>query len=94
MAFEWDPEKSEQNRRKHGFSFGDVTGVFADEQRVTFADARQDYGEDRWITFGLIEGRLFAAAYTLRGDVVRIISARKANSRERRRYDAYQETDD
>jgi len=50
-------------------------------------DVRRDYGEERRLTLGKIEGRLYAVAYTVRGGIVRLISARKANERERRRYD-------
>jgi uncharacterized DUF497 family protein len=87
MQFEWDEVKSEETRAERGFSFEQVTPVFLDPDRVTFPDDRFDYGEERWITFGDIEGRLFAVAFTLRGDAIRIISARKANARERRHYD-------
>jgi uncharacterized DUF497 family protein len=43
--------------------------------------------EERWLTLGKIEGRLFAVAFTPRGEVIRLISARKANEREQRKYD-------
>lgn len=87
IQFEWDEEKSEATRANRGFGFEEVAGVFLDPARFIFPDDREEYGENRWIVFGEIEGRLFAVAYTLRGDVIRIISARKANRRERRRYD-------
>ena len=94
MNFEWDEEKSEANRKnpKRGFAFDEVMPVFLDPFRFTFLDNRFEYGEERWSTFGEIEGRLFNVVYTMRGDVIRIISARKANQRERRRYDANRET--
>jgi uncharacterized DUF497 family protein len=60
--------------------------VFLDPARRDAADARHDYGEQRRIVLGEIEGRLFAVAYTLRGKVIRLISAPKASERERRRY--------
>jgi uncharacterized protein len=47
----------------------------------------RDYGEARRITLGMMEGRLFAVAYTARGGNIRLISTRKANQRERRQYD-------
>lgn len=87
MQFEWDEAKSEETRANRGFGFEEVTPVFLDPVRFTFPDNRFDYGEARWITFGEIEGRLFAVAYTMRGDAIRIISARKANTGERKRYD-------
>lgn len=91
MQFEWDDAKSEATRQARGFGFEEVAGVFLDPDRVTFPDERQDYGEPRWTVFGEIEGRLFAVSYTLRGDAIRIISARKANARERRRYDGHKD---
>ena len=87
MRFEWDVAKADDNRARRGFGFDDIRGVFLDPSRVIFADGRFDYGESRWITFGRIDGRLFAVAYTTRGETIRIISARKANARERRRYE-------
>ena len=87
MQFEWDDAKSKATRKDRGFGFEEAAGVFLDPCRFTFPDERNDYGEPRWVTFGEIEGRLFAVAYTMRGDTIRIISARKANARERRRYD-------
>ena len=88
MLFEWDDEKSEATRSARGFGFEEVTGVFLDPARFVFPDNREDYGEERWTAFSLIEGRLFALTYTRRDEAIRIISARKANARERRRYDA------
>ena len=54
--------------------------------RLDTEDARRDYGEERRLTLGKIEGRLYVAAYTVRGKVIRLISARKANEREWRKY--------
>ena len=61
--------------------------VFLASPRLDAEDVRRDYGEERRLTLGKIEGRLYAVAYTVRGGIVRLISARKANERERRRYD-------
>jgi len=61
--------------------------VFPDSHRLDAEDARRDYGEERRLTLGKIEGRLYAVAYTVRGRIIRLISARKANQRERRQYD-------
>ena len=87
MDFEWDESENEKNRRVHGLSFEDAALVFLDPCRSIFLDDREDYGEERATTFGTIEGRIFAVTYTMRGDVIRIISARKANSRERKRHE-------
>jgi len=86
MEFEWDERKARQNAAKHGVPFEYAARVFLDPARCDAADTRRDYGEQRRIALGEIEGRLFAVAYTLRGKVVRLISARKASQRERRRY--------
>ena len=57
-----------------------------DTHRLDSEDTRRDYREERRITIGKIEERLFVVAYTLRGEVVRLISARKANPREQRQH--------
>jgi uncharacterized DUF497 family protein len=60
--------------------------VFLDPHRLDSEDTRRDYSEQRRLSLGEIDGRLFAVAYTPRGTVIRLISARKANEREQRRY--------
>ncbi|QBY02485.1 BrnT family toxin [Rhodophyticola sp. CCM32] len=70
MQFEWDDAKSEATRAARGFGFEQMTPVFLDPCRAIFPDNRLDYGEQRWITFGETEGRLFAVAYTMRGDAI------------------------
>jgi len=87
MIFEWDEDKSARNDAERGLPFEDAALAFLDPRRIILRDEREDYGEDRFNLFGLIEGRLFVVTFTMRGEVVRIISARKANGRERRRYD-------
>lgn len=86
MDFEWDTRKATQNTAKHGVPFEYATRVFLDPNRLDVEDSRQDYSEQRWITLGNIDGRVFAVAYTPRGTVIRLISARKANPREQRQY--------
>lgn len=87
MLFEWDERKAAQNVTKHGVPFEYAVRVFLDPRRLDRLDARRDYTEERRLTLGRIEGRLFAVAYTPRGPVIRMISARKANEREQRNYD-------
>jgi len=87
VLFEWDDRKAAQNVAKHGIPFEYAARVFLDPYRLDREDTRRDYSEERWLTFGKIEGRLFAVAYTPRGAVIRLISARKANEREQRKYD-------
>jgi uncharacterized DUF497 family protein len=87
MAFEWDERKARSNLAKHGVPFEYAVRVFLDPHRLDAGDFRRDYGEARRITLGMIESRLFVVAYTARGGNIRLISARKANQRERRQYD-------
>jgi uncharacterized protein len=87
MLFEWDDRKAAQNVAKHGVIFEYAARVFLDPHRLDREDTRRDYGEERRFSLGMVEARLFAIAYTRRGKVIRLISARKANEREQRKYD-------
>jgi len=89
MEFEWDSKKAESNFRKHGVRFKSATAVFADKNRLTAIDDRKDYKEERYTTLGIIEGRLYVVIYTTTSEAIRIISARKANKKERKRYDSH-----
>jgi len=85
MAVEWDPEKAASNLRKHGIDFADAATVLDDELAVTIVDDEDQ--EQRFVTIGVdATGRLLVV-HVLRGDTVRIISARKATSREQRQYE-------
>jgi uncharacterized DUF497 family protein len=89
MDFEWDADKAQSNLRKHLVSFEDAALVFADPNRIETIDSRADYGEDRWITIGLAEPALLVVVYAVRGEdgeIIRIISARKADKDERAKY--------
>ena len=85
MRFEWDDAKNQANRRKHGLDFTDAPLVFAGGT-LTFEDLHRPYDEPRYLTVGVLAGRMVIMAHTLRGDATRIISMRKANARERTRY--------
>jgi uncharacterized DUF497 family protein len=61
--------------------------VFLDLLRLDNKDVRHNYGEERRLTLGKIDERLFVVVYTVRGKFIRLISARKANEREQRQYD-------
>ena len=87
MEFDWDAEKASRNFDKHGVVFKHAANVFLDPARADAEDERHDYGEKRRLVFGKIDGELFAVVYTLRGNMTRLISARKANDRERMEYD-------
>ena len=83
--FAWDPEKAEQNVRKHGITFGEARSVFGDPLAVSFPDPDHSAGESRELTIGYsATGRMLVVSHTQRGLVVRIISARMATSHERR----------
>jgi uncharacterized protein len=86
VKFDWDSKKEETNLRKHGYRMEAGIPVFDDPNRLDRADKRRDYAEERRIIFGMVEKRLFAVVYTMRGDVTRLISVRRANAREERRY--------
>ncbi|UXE59581.1 MAG: BrnT family toxin [Woronichinia naegeliana WA131] len=85
--FEWDEQKAERNQAKHSVSFEFATRAFDDENRVTVIDNRRDYGETRYITLAKIDNRLYVVAFTLRSSIIRLISARKANNKEAKRYE-------
>lgn len=87
MNFEWNEAKSDACFRERGFDFAYAARAFFDPDRLIQADTRRSYGEERYQLLGKIEQRLFVVVYTPRDDVLRIISARKANLREVRHYE-------
>jgi len=84
--FEWDDAKAARNRRNHGISFEMAREVFGDVFAVAWVDNRHDDNEERFNMLGMAESRLLHVTFTLRNDRTRIISARKAEPHERRRY--------
>lgn len=87
MEFEWDPAKRRTNLAKHGVDFEDAARIF-DGPVFERLDDREDYGEDRMLAFGEIDGLILAVVYADRGPVRRIISVRRANKHERKAYHA------
>ncbi len=88
MQFEWDPKKAKRNLSKHGISFEEAVTVFYDPLSATFDDPDHSVGEPRFITIGLSSrGRLIVVAHTERREAVRIISARAATQRERKKHE-------
>jgi uncharacterized DUF497 family protein len=86
LEYEWDLKKAEQNLRKHGVEFVDAVIVLDDDRAVTLVDEHPS--EERYVTFGSdAHGRVLAISYAVRGSAIRIISARKATSRERAQYE-------
>jgi uncharacterized DUF497 family protein len=86
MEFGWHAAKREKTLAERGVDFEDVVVGFSDPKRMVMPDVRRDYGEARYNMLARCEGRVFHITYTLRGDLTWIISARKANTREQRRY--------
>ena len=85
--FEWDPAKAATNVIKHpGVGFEGAVAVFLDLARADFDVSRTVDGESRRKTVGMIQGRLYAVTYTMRGQAARLISARRANKKEERNY--------
>ncbi len=85
MEYEWDPEKAAANLRKHGIAFEQVR-AFEWSGALIRPDERYPYGEQRFYALGKVEERIFALIFVRRGGIVRVISFRKANDREKRRY--------
>ena len=85
MQFEWDENKNRINEKKHGIDFSLAARVFFDNNRIEEYDEEHSTYEDRYISLGLVDDVL-VVVHTDRGEAVRIISARQANERERRKY--------
>jgi uncharacterized DUF497 family protein len=83
MDFEWDEQKSERTRKERGFGF-DVAARIFEGPTFEFPDERRDYGELRMVALGAVEEEVLVVVYTDRSDVRRIISARRANRKERK----------
>jgi uncharacterized DUF497 family protein len=81
MKFEWDEVNARVILRKHGIDFVGSEVIF-DGVTKTVIDDRKDYGEDRFVTFGLLEGRVVAVTHTETTETIRIISIRKATQHE------------
>lgn len=85
LRFEWDEAKRRSNLRRHGIDFAAVAEVF-ENASSTVLDDRYDYGEERFLTLGLLKGRVVAVSHTWKDDVIRIISARRASKDEEIKY--------
>ncbi|MHC1710565.1 MAG: BrnT family toxin [Solidesulfovibrio sp.] len=85
MRFEWDEDKRRANVDKHGVDFVDAARMLCGEPLI-IEDDRRNYGERRCIAVGEEVGYVLVVIFTIRDGVFRIISARRANARERRKY--------
>lgn len=89
MKFEWDPGKAEENFKKHGVYFTEAATVFDDLLSVTYSDPDHSIGEERFVIIGMSAyNRLLIVAHTDRGEITRIISARKISNPERKLYES------
>jgi uncharacterized DUF497 family protein len=90
LHFEWDDRKNAQNRRKHGISFEEARTVFFDERALLIADPDHSEREERFILLGLssaLRTLVVCHCYRREDDVIRLISARRADRQERARYE-------
>ncbi|MGI0481597.1 BrnT family toxin [Geminocystis sp. CENA526] len=86
LEFEWDENKRQSNLRKHGIDFVLACKVF-ENYTVEFEDHRYDYGEERFIAIGITKNQTLTVVYTIRNNVIRLISARKSTREERKIYE-------
>ncbi len=85
MEFQWDETKRKSNLHNHGIDFVGIEKAFEGET-VTIFDNRFDYGEERFVTLGLLDNRVVAIAHTESDEVIRIISVRKRTKHEESNY--------
>jgi len=89
LRFEWDTRKDRSNRKKHGISFAEAQTVFLDEQALLIDDPEHSEDEDRFVLMGMslsLRVLVVCHCYRKQGDVIRLISARKADRSERMTY--------
>ena len=86
FMIEWDDDKRNETLRERGLDFADVATVDWDGA-TTMEDIRQPYPETRYVTYAPIHGRMCVFAWCYRGGNIRMISLRKANDREVKKYD-------
>lgn len=99
MQFEWDQNKNQLNKKKHGLGFEAASLVFQDPSLLSVPDDRYAYCEERWQSLGLVQGILIYVAHIVREDnhgeeIIRIISARAATSKETKKYYTYRKDDE
>ncbi|NES21595.1 MAG: BrnT family toxin [Symploca sp. SIO3E6] len=92
LRFEWDDQKAQSNKKKHGISFNEAQTVFYDENARLIYDSEHSLDEERYVLLGMSGSlRLLAVSHTYQKDVefIRLISARKATKRERQQYRSF-----
>ncbi len=89
LIFEWDPSKAKSNLNKHGVSFDEAGTTFGDPLSLTIHDPLCSVNEERFILLGMsYKNRVLVVVHAERRDNIRIISARKAASKERKYYES------
>ena len=86
MKVEWDNTKAAANEKKHGVSFQNAAEAMRDPGVVEKLDLRENYGEERIVALAMLNGQILVVVYTERKDIIRIISARRANKHEQQNY--------
>jgi hypothetical protein len=86
VSFEWDAGKAKINERKHGVSFELAVEVFQDAERIERPNMESSLDEERWAVTGLVDGIELYVVYVMRGEVTRLITARRASRDEREKY--------
>lgn len=86
MTFEWDERKNRINKAKHAVSFEQAAKVWKDPKRIVFYDENHSSDEERWNVLGVSGTVLFVVFVEKTVETVRLISARKANNEESKRY--------
>jgi uncharacterized DUF497 family protein len=88
LLFEWDPNKAKENLEIHGVSFDEAGTAFRDTMSLAIYDPLHSEEEDRFVLLGNSHhDRLLVVVHTVRGDNIRLISARKATKKERKQYE-------
>jgi uncharacterized DUF497 family protein len=88
VGFEWDTGNALKNMDKHGISSEEAESVFAQEEILVLKDERHSQSEERWHAFGRSnQDRLLSVTFTVRKNLLRVISARPMNKRERKHYE-------
>lgn len=85
MEFEWHEHKCLSNLAQHGIDFQDAKEIWQDDV-VEMPSTQAQHGEPRYLAYGVLEGRIIAVVFTWRGNVRRLISARRARTYERQYY--------
>lgn len=85
MNFEWDDTKRKSNIKNHGIDFINAPMIFSG-YTLTILDDRYDYGEERFVSFGILDGRVVVVVHTETKNLIRIISIRKATKYEEKAY--------